>query len=225
MAESILVSEIIDLVRDKTDLQDTQFITEAELIRYINSSWKELYGLIVDTEDSYYLTSQNVSIVSGTDIYSLPTDFYKLKGIDINITSTRAITAQPFNFKERNRKNYIGNFNFQYRYILRGDNVQFLPEPNSNRTATIWYIPRPATITATTDTINTVNGGYKWLVADVCVAVANKEESDPSVYIAEREKTERRIIDSFAARDSDFAPTVTDVSNINDYWYWGGDDF
>lgn len=219
MAESVAVSKMISLIRKKTDQENSTFVTDSELIEFIDLSWKELYNKIIEANTTYYLTSQNITIVGGTDIYALPTDFYKVQGVDINVSGNRAISARPFNFEERNRKNYIGNITHTYGYIIRGDSIQFLPNPQTNADAKLWYIPLPATLTADGDTINTVNGGFRWIVADVCVMVATKEESDTSSFENEKIRHEENIRKALAIRDEGMAQRVTDITSINDYYF------
>ena len=221
MAESTTVSTMISLIRRKTDQENSTFVTDDELIEFIDLSYKELYNKLIEANSTYFLTSTQISVVGGQDIYALPTDFYKVQGVDVNVSGDRAISARPFNFEERNRKNYNGYYANSFGYIIRGDSIQFLPTPFGSQNVVLWYIPLPQTITATTDTINTVNGGFRWIVADVCIMVATKEESDTTSFETEKMRHEENIRKSFAIRDEGMAQRVTDINDINDYYFDG----
>ena len=224
MSEAILVSDMILEIRDRTDQVDSQFVTDAELVRYINSSWKQLYNKIVDINPSYYLSTYSVPTVAGTDTYALPADFFKVMGIDINLGANRAYTATPFNFNERNRRNYVGNITFDWRYNIQGNNVKFIPEVSSQANITMWYIPRPNNVTATTDTIDSIQGFYEWIIVDVSIKVLKKEESDVQEFVVEKRELENQMVDTLAVRDEGFPGRITDVDNIQDIYYsdtWG----
>jgi hypothetical protein len=162
--------------------------------------------------------------VANQDTYALPSDFYKVQGVDFEVSNNRSVSARPFSFEERNRKNYLGNVTRQYRYIIRGDNIQFLPMPVGAEVVTLHYTPITPNISASTDTLPSVNGGFRYIVADVCRMIAIKEETDPSLFVLELQKAEQNIMEAFTSRDEGYPQTVTDVDKIDDYFlvgdYW-----
>jgi hypothetical protein len=144
-------------VRQRADMVDSTFCTDAELHSWINASYRELYDLLVASYgDDYYATSDTSITTDGTsDTYSLPTDFYKLLGVDIRTGSSGDyFTLRRFNFNERNR-DLVGVTSGrvyrsdEVRYRVQGSVLWLSPRAASGQTLRIWYVPRPSTLTDT----------------------------------------------------------------------------
>jgi hypothetical protein len=89
MTDYVALSDLRTLVRQRADQENSQFVTDEELRQYINRGYAELYDLLVTnaTSEDYFLNSSTVTLVSGTQTYDLPADFYKLRGVDLNMGS------------------------------------------------------------------------------------------------------------------------------------------
>ena len=104
----------------------------------------ELYDLLVTRYDHYYVNPTPFTITqSGVDLYDLPTDFYKLSGVEKQVNGSGAQSWQtmlPFNFAERNE---VSTFNlFAQRYCIVGDKIMF--RGNSlTQVVRLWYISPP----------------------------------------------------------------------------------
>jgi acyl-coenzyme A thioesterase PaaI-like protein len=207
------------LCRDRTDQQNSTFITDAELLRFINTSYKELYNKIIKANSTYYMSEETINIVSNQNAYTLPTDFYKVQGVDLLTNTSQKYTAKPFSFENRNRDSGLNFYSTPFlRYIIQGNEIRFVPMPNSTQTATLYYIPLPITINDGAQTINTVNGGYAFLVADVCKMIATKaEDSNVQEFLQEKMQATQDIMENFNTRDEGMPETITDVYAVNDY--------
>ena len=68
MTDLVSLSELRQLTRQRADNENSQFVTDTELTRYLNNSWGELYNLIIENfNDDYFTTSHSFSLTSGTD--------------------------------------------------------------------------------------------------------------------------------------------------------------
>ena len=226
MAESILVSELQTICRDRTDQQNSTFITDAELLRYINTSYKELYNKLINANSTYFMAEDTINIVSNQESYALPTDFYKVQGVDILVGSYK-LTAKPYTFENRNRHNFLCMSIIRaLRYIIQGDTIRFVPIPSQTATATLFYIPLPQTVSDGTETLNTVNGGYQFIIADVCRRIAIKaEDTNVGDFLMEKQQAIADIMNNFAIRDEGMPLTVTDAYSLNDYYLTDGSEF
>ena len=92
MTDLVSLTELRLLTRQRADQENSQFVNDTELTRYLNNSWGELYSLINENfNEDYFTTTSTVSMVSGTDTYDLPSDFYKMRGVDLVVTSTESV--------------------------------------------------------------------------------------------------------------------------------------
>jgi hypothetical protein len=137
--------------RQRADMVNSTFISDAELNSYINASYFELYDLLVQKYgNDYYMTEYSFSLVGNVSRYPLPADFFKLLGVDLQISGgpDGYVSLRPFTLAERNRystanvQTWIGVTNLRYR--ISGNDLWFTPSPQTGQTIRIWYIPRLA---------------------------------------------------------------------------------
>lgn len=142
MADLVSLSDLRTLVRQRADMQNSQFVTDDEVDTYINHSWAELYDILVSkSAEDYFLNSYSISLTSGTTSYALPSDFYKSRGVDLTVGSD-TIPIRRYNWSERNKGSQY-NLTYNYRYRIQANQIVFNPEPNGNNTVTLYYIPSP----------------------------------------------------------------------------------
>lgn len=198
MIESGVVTllDLMTRVRQESDMVNSNFVTDPELVNFISGSYKDLYNLILGAygEDYYAAIPVKFTTAGNQDKYDLPngsnsfTDndgnpvtpppFYKLLGVDYQLSPNNPqgyITLKPFPFSERNRfaiPNFASFWGFtNVRYRLLGNQIWFTPIPVSGQTIRLYYAPRPSNL------INTIIGST---VAD-SVTVTVTDVSTPQV--------------------------------------------
>jgi len=211
--------------RQRADMENTTFVSDTELNGYINASASELYDLLIGVYEDYKITSQSVSIVANTDTYSLPNDFYKLRGVDLVLDSLgNAVTLKPFNFQERNSYLFTPTWNVvglsYLRYHLQGDSIRFVPVPSSSQTLKLWYIPSITTLSADGDTLDGVNGFEEYVVIDAAIKMRIKEETDTSELERQKALMMNRINSMAVNRDAGSPERVSDMSKTMPWEFW-----
>lgn len=76
-------ADLVDNLEAELDLAEETFISAAELLNYFNEGVKVVEAEIHTLYEDYFLTSAFLSLVSGTQSYSLPSDIYlqKIRGL------------------------------------------------------------------------------------------------------------------------------------------------
>lgn len=233
--------------QQRADRVNSQFVTPTEWNSYINQSMFELYDILVDSYEDYFLAAPvQFPIIGNTPTYPLPNGtlsfingttmqsfvappFYKLSGVDLSLnTSQNAfVTVNKFNFSDRN--NYIypnsnstiyGVFNLQYRVL--GNNIQFIPTPTSGQTIQLWYIPRLNQLLKEND-ITTIgySGWLEYVIIRSAILALVKEESDVSALTMALADLRNRIESASQNRDNGLPDTIAYVSP-NGNWGSGG---
>lgn len=215
-------------VREEADMENSDFISDSELLSYINSSYAELYDLLVETYDDYYLTSAEETIAAGTSTLTLPATFYKLRGVDLKLSTNDYAALSKFNFNERNRLN-SANFLFgsnsttaASRYRLMGNTINLEPSDNAAGTYKVWYTPAITLLSTDTDTVDGVNGWEEYIIVDAAIKCLSKEESSTTVMERRKEALTRRIQKMASERDSGSPDSVQNVrrNHLIDGWDW-----
>lgn len=224
---STTLLELRTKARERADMVNSQFVTDSELTGYVNSSIAELYDLLTSAFGSdYNLSSYSFVTVASTQDYALPADFYKLKGVDSQISGDLWFSIRPFNFNERNRNQdivwgLIGGPSIRYRMV--GNNIRFSPMPTGPFNMRLWYVPVAAKLAADGDTFNDINQFSEYVVVDAAIKMMQKEESDVSVLMQQKMELRKRIEVMAADRDIGQPETVSDIyAENNEYWFWRG---
>lgn len=238
------------LSQQKADRVNSQFVTVPEWNTYINQSYFELYDLLITEYEDYYVAPPIQFTTNGTTVqYQLPNGivtffdqnnqpvvappFYKLMGVDCGLgTQGNAwVTVKKFEFISRNRyvypnisSTFLGVFNLQYRLV--GDTLMFIPTPAGNQTIRLWYIPKLAQLLKDTDTVDGVSGWTEYIAVDAAIKALQKEESDVSVLMAQKEALIKRIEDSAMNRDVGQPDVISNTRTWSERWGgYGGPGF
>jgi hypothetical protein len=203
---------------------------------YINKSIDELYDLLVTSYEDYYIAPPITFTTDGTNgAYALPNGqnydgapaFYKLAGVDLGLSNSNNawVTLKKFNFIDRNRFIYpqlsssiLGVFNASYRIV--GNNLQFIPVPSAGQYMKMWYVPRLKPLLLDSDICDGVNGWTEYVIVDAAIKALQKEESDVSVLMAQKQALKVRIEESAQNRDESIPDTISNTRGSG--WQSGG---
>lgn len=222
---TVTLAQLKTRARQRADMENSGFIQDSELLSYINASIAELYDLLVSKygEDYFVASPYTITTTTNQDTYALPADLYKLLGVDLQLDTTNNwVSLKRFNFAERNIPQ-IWDVKFVdfIRYRLFGANIKFSPVPQAAQTLRLWYIPLPTALALDADTLNGFNGYEEYVVIDVAIKMLNKEESDPSVLMAEKAAMKLRIEQMAEGRDVGQPSTVQDINSMSSNYYYG----
>lgn len=210
MALDVTLAYLKEQVRARADQQNSQFIQDAELTNYINGSVSSLYDLLVETAEDYYMASQVIPIIQGTNEYSLPTNFYKVLGVDY-LVNNKPVPMSRFNFRDRHLYNYLDARPEIVRYAIWGSLLVFKPVAPRIASVTLWYVPTVTKLVNDTDVLDGVNGWEEYAILDAAIKCMVKEESDPTALLAQQASVKERIKTMAKDRDQGEPRTTTDI--------------
>lgn len=233
MSTSMSLLDLRNAVRQRSDMQNSTFVSDVELNSYINQSYFELYDLLVTLFEDYYLAPAVIFQTDGSSQYPLPDgvlysgspSLYKLMGVDLGISSnTNAwVTLKKFNFISRNRyvypqltSTYLGVFNLRYR--MMGNNLLFIPTPSAGQFIRVWYIPRLSTLVNDSDLCDGISGWTEYIICDASIKCGQKEETDISVLAGQKAALIDRIQSSAMNRDAGEPDTISDTRTRAESW-------
>lgn len=214
MAATLL--ELRTRARNRADMTSSLFVDDSELNDYINASIAELHDILVQAYGSdYFLAESNFQTVINQETYDLPTDFYKLRGVDAKVNGTRWLKLTRFNFNERNRFEDFGVWDLNgvatIRYRVMGSKIRFTPVPDRDVDVRLFYVPLATILSADTDTLDDFNQYSEYVILDAAIKMLAKEESDTAVFERQKAALVQRITDVANNRDAGDPSTVTDI--------------
>lgn len=224
--------------QQRADLVNSDFVTIPEWNTYINQSYFELYDLLTNVYENWYLAPPVQITTDGQTIqYPLPdgvlyggaAPFYKLMGVDCGLANANNafVTLSRFNFIDRNKfvfpnisSTFYGVFNLQY--MLVGETLYFIPTPSAGQFLRVWYQPRLKELLKDTDILDGVSGWTEYIITDAAIKAMQKEESDVTVLAAQKMALIKRIEESAINRDISQPASISDVQSS--YRYGRGGD-
>lgn len=237
MASNTTFGAIITSAQQRADLVNSGFVTAAEWRSMTNASLQQLYEKLVSAYGSDYevQTPFSVTTTAVDDAYALPTDFFKLLGVDLQISPSAATsnsgwtTVWRFNFAQRNQWTLPNVFPLGGRtplqYRLRAGKLWLTPQPAGGQVLRLWYAPVFVPLVADADSFDGVNGWEEWAINDVAMKALTKEESDLSGVQALQAVQNERLAAIIDNRDLSAPSTIVDVYAVNGGGFFGGGDW
>lgn len=198
MSRTVTFAVLKEAIRTRADLpafSASTWVTTTQINALTNESLQGYYALLWTLfGDEYYSTSSTITASSATT--SVPTRCIKilnlwwLRGTDdvVRINRGNADDLLLANYASKAWTDYAP------RYRLQGTGtILWLPTPSTSYNVRCDHVALPADLSADGDTLFSGAGWEQWVVADVCLKLAQREEKDPSVFMAERAEWEARI--------------------------------
>lgn len=217
--------------KQRADRENSDFVTMTEWNSYINQSYFELYDLLVNSYEDWFLADPYEFTTDGSSSFALPSDFYRLMGVDCSISGGQNafVTLRKYNFIDRNKyvfPNLTSSFQALYnmRYRVLGNDLKFIPQPSAGQFIRVWYVPKLAQLLQDTDILKGISGWSEYVIVDAAIKALQKEESDVSILMAQKMALKMRIEESAVNRDIGQPDCISDVRNRGGIWGGFGSD-
>jgi hypothetical protein len=184
--------------RERADMPVAGFIpdTATGIDAFVNEGVQRLHEMLVEAYDSNYFKKSQTFTTFGAETVTLPTDFYKLLGVDLTYGSITQ-TVQPFARGMRNVYKNLGSstpWGPAVHYSLQGPStLRLLPAPPAGTPGTFWYVPVATPLVLTTDTVDFPNGWERYVVLYTAIQMKLKQEDDVRDLRYELEKMEAEL--------------------------------
>ncbi len=220
-------------VRERCDMVHSQFITDTadSLDSWINEGAQKLHDMLIQAYgEDYVEKSTTLTTVAAQSDYDLPSDFYKLLGVELPLGG-RMRTILPYQRTERNtfanQPVSLSQFNIP-RYKLSRGVIRLLPTPNSVLVGTLWYAPwlqvndgDKNKLVDATDCVLFPNGWERYIVLYAAKIALDKEESDSSKVVADLAKETADLMAVIENRNADMPHQAIDLDAVNSDPDWG----
>ena len=223
-------ADLIATIRSRTNLESSQFVSDTELLGYVNSALAELYVVLENTYEDYSLVMSTATIstpVEGSNFFTLPADCERPRGVDL-FYGGRWISLQGDVFKNRNRFNdglfRLPSWLGDVRWRVTAQKVWITPATASGGQYQFWYVPR-FTKLQLNDSLMQVQDNIAWheyVINTVAVWIQTKQDLDPSIYMALKDKARLLVLDSAKPRNQGMVECIQDERlEGDDYQYPG----
>lgn len=224
-------SELKAQLQKELDLEDQTFVTAQELLNYANEAVDMVESAIHSIYEDYFLTKTTLTLVSGQQTYSFPTDIYaqKIRNISYNDGG-----SQTYDIR-RIKKLYDTNFILPpdlYQYLITNDStsglkIVFYPTPAENSSnVTIWYLRNAKRFSSDSDVCDIPE--FTAVVVQYMRWKCMNKEGHPDTAMAAQDldRMRQEMVDTLTARVPDennyVTPDFTFYQDFDDYTYGGG---
>ena len=207
-------SDLRTRARRRADMENSTFVSDAEIQDYLNSSISELHDFMVKSFEDYFVSEQAYSVPIATGGANLPDDFYKALGVDYNsggITSS----LKAYSFSERNVYNTpyaVIDRLAEPMYKVEGNKIKLIPNNSQSGSITLYYVPQATQFSSTvTEIENVIPGFEEYVVVATAIRMLMKEEADTKQLELEKGQLASRIIRAISPRDASGSFSIRDV--------------
>lgn len=200
---------------DMAAFSTTTFVTTSQAEQWVNDALQKIHYKLANSGEDYFRSTADTAMVSGTSTYNLPSDFYKMTGVDY-VTGGKSYRMGRFMSQERTLRQDEGPDTStipwsNYDYRVSGTVIEVIPTPGTG-TIRVWYIPQFAKISGATVVSSAVPEGWEEFAALECAikALAKEESSNPDL-VQQRNELWQLITDFCEPRDRDEPKRLVDV--------------
>lgn len=210
--------------KQRGNWENDPFFSDDDWNKWINAGYYELYDRLVTAYDNDYNLADPYPFLSDgiTERYPLPYDFFKLKGVDVQVAGNQSgwLSVPRVNFPERNRfaipyQLYYGiRTNLHYR--LSGKFIWLMPVPAAGQWLRMHYVQRMTPLVADTDVLDGVSGWEEYVIAHACMNARIRAEEDASDFRQIKADMAGRIDAIAESRDIANPGTISDTRSQDD---------
>ena len=206
------MAECINLVRLRLGISQATYISDITIQSYLNFSASELYELLCNSNSDWNIARYSFTIPDNDPNtgFQLPIDFYKVLRVDRFLASNEAYILNRINIKDENlygpsASTYTsgpGGYNTEVNsdgYTL----LRVFPTSQKQGNYRILYYPQLPDYELS-DTIKIGPQQMHWIeymIVDTCIKICGQDETDPSLFLAQKAALILRITTSAAERD------------------------
>ena len=217
------LQNLVDRVRQRADMTGSAFVSDAEVISYINVAMSEIHDVLVTKFEDYYVSSTTYTLPAANP-GNLPDSFYKALGVDLDVGGI-TYRLKPYSFQERamyNSPGMVASMITNTLYNIQGSLIKFIPSPTVSGSATLYYVPEAQQFSTSEseymaktvfDKAPAVAYGYEeYVVIDAAIKCLQKEESDVQVLLVQKQQQLERIEQAAGKRDAGESYAIGDVN-------------
>jgi len=202
MTTSITGTALMDLCRDRGEIRST-YIGDTELLAMINAAIADIHRLILAHDPDRLLTSELISVVSGTASYAVNAAFLRCMGVDLLLSSGLWVNVEPFDWGRRNTSIDEGDRRYTTFRIMNAALV-LEPTPDWSEANGLkhWYFPIATQLATGASTWNSVGYWHEYVVLKVQWMACAKSGEDPSLFASLLQDMKKDLISSMTSQMS-----------------------
>lgn len=212
MANAATINLLVRRVRQRADqINSVTFDDATELKLWLRGSLAQLYEILTDRWNDWYVINRPMSLAAGAMAYALPADFRALHDVFlVGGLGAARWRLQQMQVEDMTQANYPAPSSVPMGYRLMRDMLYIMPTPKVDafNALEVWYTPEYRAPLLDYTPISDVlpNGWEEWVILDVLLKMCHKTRLlNMEGLERERQRVETRLIGHAAIRSNDAA--------------------
>ena len=137
--------DLIQEVRDLIDEDNNDTLTDVRILRALNRAQDHAVSILATHYPEPYLHVVDLNLQASQTQYPIPEDAWSdmVKFIEVTDNNRDFYEVKRLQAKDSTRFKYGSKWSIPSHYIIRGRNIEFVPEPDGSYNAKLWYIRQP----------------------------------------------------------------------------------
>lgn len=181
MSNAATMTSLLTRLQAEVDrtFSTTSFVTTAQAQQWLNDGLSRIHYLIASSGEDYLTKAASpTTLVAGTSAYALPSDFFKVKGVDLAVGGY-TYDVDRYMPQERNRLQSATANGPGYFYRIQGTNIVLIPTPGAG-TLTVNYVPTFTAISGSTHVNDSVPDGWEEYAVNYAAAQCRRKAEEDS---------------------------------------------
>jgi hypothetical protein len=213
--------DLIARAKSRIDMTRSQFVEDEDWQNFANDAYAKLYNLMVGAYEEFFTVLTGELTVNANGQVDVPNDFQRLHAVDMKDGGEWcSVEARPLSHRNVFRR-WISAYlriwpGISYRLIKR--QVWFFPETKAKgQKVRLWYNPLPERVTDFATVIPAeMEQWSEYIILEMVIMAAGKEETDDSIWARERMILEAKINDDGQLRSLEASDEIEDVRGVDD---------
>lgn len=227
MAAKVL-SDLTAGAKELADMSTTGvsgYVTAAQWRLWVNEAGAELHQLVSTSfEDTFFTVLDFTLAASALGIKTLPTDFMRMRGLDIETGSNLYKEIHRFNWAERNMIGirHFSRFHQSLRYrIVSRTKMYLFPVAQAVGDFRMYYVARYTEMTTDATALqDELQPWFEYVQIVAAIKAVEKQEADASGLKERRDLMRADIANAGTNTDENESDTIVDVES-DDSSFWG----
>ena len=149
---AVTTEQLIALAQEAADLTNVvDYVTPSTWASWLNAGALELHRFVTNKFKATYYRTYDFTLTAGKSQIALPSNFWRLKGLDLDADTPRRRTVLPFNFASRNQYqgDYLRDFGptvfcpDRFYNVLGSSLLKIQPQEKAAGAYRLYYTPKP----------------------------------------------------------------------------------
>lgn len=227
MTRAEITTAVRNIVNEMSSDSGALLDDDENLREYINDAQEQVVLDLMSVMPEQFRTSENISLIAGTQNYTLTNRFWQVEKVERNVDGDSPIEIEIIDPVEIQYHTHTGDTDSNpHSCYFIGDTIYFVPIPSESVSnyAKVWLRRPEPTSMAVGGPSYIPDVAHRLIVYQACAIIATMLEKDPSPYMTLYARRYQMVIKTWSGRFQSKALYVRPGSSERQAHYYSSED-